>query len=50
MIRSENTGRKHPESCGQSIGFDGMYICQSEHIPCGKVKKCPDGAKEEKDG
>lgn len=32
---------KHPETCGKSIAFDGMYICKYELAPCCKVPQCP---------
>ena len=32
---------KHPETCGKSIAFDGMYICKYEYAPCLKVERCP---------
>ena len=41
MIRTKDRGKKHPETCGQSIGFDGMYICEIGQLPCEKIKKCP---------
>ena len=41
--------QKDPESCGQSIGFDGMYICEIGHLPCEKFKKCPQKNEEEND-
>lgn len=32
---------KHPETCGKSIAFDGMYICKWALVPCLKVDRCP---------
>lgn len=32
---------KHPETCGNSIGFDGIYICRLCQLPCERVEECP---------
>lgn len=34
---------RDPTFCGESFGFDGMYICRPEHLPCDRVKVCPHG-------
>ena len=47
MERQETDGRA-PETCGRSIGFDGLYVCRLSTLPCARVEKCP--VAEERDG
>ena len=32
---------RDPEACGQSIGFDGIYVCRLDCAPCCRVFQCP---------
>jgi len=32
---------RDPVTCGQSVGFDGVYVCRLELKPCIRVKECP---------
>ena len=32
---------RDPVTCGRSIGFDGIYVCGLEQLPCPAVKTCP---------
>lgn len=43
----EDDMEKNPKLCDHSIGFDGIYVCTLNHIPCSKVEKCPEYIKEE---
>ena len=40
MARQENDGRS-PETCGWSIGFDGVYVCRLCLLPCPRAETCP---------
>ena len=31
---------KNPETCKNSINFDGIYICRLALLPCEAVDKC----------
>lgn len=31
---------RNPETCGNSIGFDGVYLCRLACLPCAATKKC----------
>lgn len=31
---------RNPEACGNSIGFDGVYLCRLACLPCAATKKC----------
>lgn len=31
---------RNPETCRNSVGFDGVYICRLACLPCAALKKC----------
>ena len=36
-----NTDNRDPVYCGESIGFDGIYVCRLCLPPCARVPRCP---------
>lgn len=33
--------KRDPMTCGYGIGFDGLFVCDAEKLPCKWVAKCP---------
>lgn len=31
---------RNPQSCGNSVGFDGVYLCRLACLPCAALSKC----------
>lgn len=33
--------KRDPMTCGQSLGFDGVFVCRLCLLPCERVRQCP---------
>lgn len=31
---------RNPETCRNSLGFDGVYLCRLACLPCAAIEKC----------
>lgn len=36
------TDGRDPVACGNSVVFDGLYVCRLGPLPCKWVKRCPE--------
>lgn len=46
MRKAKRMEDREPRQCGQSIGFDGLYVCTLYGVLCKRVKDCPCGKAE----